>query len=83
VVKIVSTNLDGKPEIGLVGYKKEIRLTTLIQRLTDGGSVQAVVPFVSESRLQPVPPEVLFEYKPNFTFPDELSKIKALCEDNF
>jgi hypothetical protein len=80
VVKIVSTNTGGLPEIGLVGYKKEIHLTTLIQRLTTGGSVQADVPFVSESRLQPVPTQVLAKDTDGDGVPDELSKIKALCE---
>ena len=74
VVKIVSTNLQGEPEAGLVGYKKEI--SESIVRSDSGSRVFSF----SESRLQSVPAEVLFLDINGDGIPDELAKIKALCE---
>ncbi len=77
-VKVLSTNTDGRPEIGLVGYTQGV-----VQNL-DSGDVAAL----AESRLQPVPPQVLLHEvivgiagrPPKPIKVNELQKIKDLCE---
>ncbi len=79
-VKVLVTNLRGRPTIGLVGYLKQ---TTSVTNDVYGFDIK--YHFATESRLQPVPPEVLLQ---EFTTSDEghtikrseLRNIRDLCQ---
>jgi hypothetical protein len=79
-VKVLVTNLRGRPTIGVVGYLKQAHVVT-----NDVYGFDIKFLFATESRLQPVPPEVLLQ---EFTTSDEghtikwseLRKIRDLCQ---
>lgn len=70
-VKVLITDVFGAPTIGAVGYRKEIHIVQSGQTVF---SVVIASPSMSEIRLQPVPPAVLFA-----DTNAELTKIKTLC----
>ncbi len=85
-VKVLSTNVLGQPEIGLVGYKQENHTVNCNNGCSNLPPVRLVA--LSESRLQPVPLQVLLQQvtvghagkPPKPIRVNELKKIKDLCQ---